>query len=86
MVWSRYGSNIVNIDLSQEIFAIDMLRSLEFSLKHRRKHVLRPLQLYYVRCILKSFESAIEFFFIVIITACTSSRVLLGHVKVLKGC
>ena len=31
---------IVNIDLSQEIFAIDMLRALKSSLKHRRKHVL----------------------------------------------
>ena len=37
---------IVNIDLSQEIFAIDMLRALKSSLKHRCKHVLRPLQLY----------------------------------------
>ena len=37
---------IVNIDVSQEIFAIDMLRALKSSLKHRRKHVLRPLQLY----------------------------------------
>ena len=37
---------IVNIDLSQEIFAIDMLRALKSSLKHRLKHVLRPLQLY----------------------------------------
>ena len=37
---------IVSIDLSQEIFAIDMLRALKSSLKHRRKHVLRPLQLY----------------------------------------
>ena len=36
----------VNIDLSQEIFAIDTLRALKSSLKHRRKHVLRPLQLY----------------------------------------
>ena len=33
---------IVNIDFSQEIFAIDMLRALKSSLKHRRKHVLRP--------------------------------------------
>ena len=31
---------IVNIDLSQEIFAIDMLRVLKSSLKHRRKHDL----------------------------------------------
>ena len=37
---------IVNIDLSQEIFEIDMLRSLKSSSKHHRKHVLRPLQLY----------------------------------------
>ena len=37
---------IVNIDLSQEIFAIDMSRALKSSLKHRRKNVLRPLQLY----------------------------------------
>ena len=37
---------IVNIDISQEIFGIDMLRALKFSSKHRRKHVLRPLQLY----------------------------------------
>ena len=33
----------VNIDLLQEIFAIDMLRA---ALKYSRKHVLRPLQLY----------------------------------------
>ena len=31
---------IVNIDLSQEIFAIDMLRASKSSLKHRRKRVL----------------------------------------------
>ena len=37
---------IVNIDLLQEIFAIDMLRALKSSLKHRCKYVLRPLQLY----------------------------------------
>ena len=35
--------NIVNIYLSQEIFATDMLRALKSSLKHRRK---RSLQLY----------------------------------------
>ena len=46
MVWSPYGSNDLNIDLSQEIFAIDMLRALKSSLKHRRKHVLRSSQLY----------------------------------------
>ena len=37
---------IVNVDLSQETFAIDMSRALKSSLMHRRKHVLRPLQLY----------------------------------------
>ena len=37
---------ITNIDVSQEIFAMDMLKALKSSLKHRRKHVLRPLQLY----------------------------------------
>ena len=31
---------IVDIDLSQEIFAIDMLRDLQSSLKHPRNHVL----------------------------------------------
>ena len=35
--------NIVNIYLSQEIFAIDIVRALKSSQKHRRK---RPLQLY----------------------------------------
>ena len=34
------------IDLSQELFAVNMLRTLKSSLKHRRKHVLRSLQLY----------------------------------------
>ena len=33
-------------DISQEIFSINMLTALKSSLKHRRKHVLRPLQLY----------------------------------------
>ena len=37
---------IISIDLSQEVFAIDMLRALKSYLKHRCKHVLRPLQLY----------------------------------------
>ena len=36
---------IAGIDLSQEIFAIDILRILKSSLKHRRKHVLRSLQI-----------------------------------------
>ena len=34
------------IGLSQELFAVNMLRTLKSSLKHRRKHVLRSLQLY----------------------------------------
>ena len=46
----KFGLHVVvmiaNIHLSQEIFAIDMVRALKFSLKHCRKHVLRPLQLY----------------------------------------
>ena len=37
---------ITGIDLSQEIFTVDMLRILKLSLKHRRKHVLRSFQLY----------------------------------------
>ena len=36
---------VTSFDISQEIFSIDMLTALKFSLKHRRKHVLRPLQL-----------------------------------------
>ena len=36
---------ITSIDVSEEIFATDMLKALKSSLKHRRKHVLRPLQL-----------------------------------------
>ena len=36
---------VTSIDISQEIFSIDVLRALKSSLKHRRKHVLRPLQL-----------------------------------------
>ena len=37
---------ITGIDLSQEIFAVNMLRTLKSSLKDRRKNVLRSLQLY----------------------------------------
>ena len=46
--WSSYGLvvMITSIDVSQEIFAMDMLKALKSSLKHRRKHVLQPLQLY----------------------------------------
>ena len=31
---------ITGIDFSQEIFAINTLKALKFSLKHRRKHIL----------------------------------------------
>ena len=37
---------IAGINISQEIFAVDVLTALKSSLKHRRKHVLRLLQLY----------------------------------------
>ena len=37
---------ITNIGLSQEMFAIDLLKALKSSLKHRRKQVLRRLRLY----------------------------------------
>ena len=37
---------VTSFDISHEIFLIDMLTALKSSLKHRRKHVLRSLQLY----------------------------------------
>ena len=37
---------ITSIDVSQEIFAMDILKALKSALKHHRKHVLRLLQLY----------------------------------------
>ena len=37
---------ITSIDVSQEIFAMNILKSFKSSLKYRRKHVLRHLQLY----------------------------------------
>ena len=37
---------VTSFDISQEIISIDMLTALKSSLKHRRKHVLRSLQLY----------------------------------------
>ena len=37
---------MAGIHVSQEIFAIDVLAALKSSLEHRRKHVLRLLQLY----------------------------------------
>ena len=36
---------VTSFDVSEEIFSIDMLTALKSSLKHRRKHVLRSLQL-----------------------------------------
>ena len=46
---------ITGIDLSQEIFAGNVLRTLKSSLKHRRKHVLRSLQLYGDQALVSSF-------------------------------
>ena len=46
---SRYGLVdvlIPSIDLSQEIFEIDILKALKPFLEHNRKHYLRLLQLY----------------------------------------
>ena len=37
---------ITNIDVSQEIFVMDILKALKSSFKHHHKHVLRLLQLY----------------------------------------
>ena len=37
---------IASFDTSQETFSVDILTALKSSLKHRRKHVLRSLQLY----------------------------------------
>ena len=37
---------ITSIDISQEIFAVDILKALKSYLKHHRKHALRLLQLY----------------------------------------
>ena len=37
---------ITGIDLPQEVFAVNVLRTLISSLKHRRIYVLRSLQLY----------------------------------------
>ena len=35
-----------SIDVSQEIFTMDILKALKSYLKHHRKHVLRLLQIY----------------------------------------
>ena len=43
-----YGHGLLSVvemttsfDISQELFSIDILTALKYSLKHRRKHVLR---------------------------------------------
>ena len=43
MAWSLM---ITSIDVSKEMFSMDMLKALKSSLKHHRKHALRPLQQY----------------------------------------
>ena len=56
---------ITSIDISQEIFATDILEALKPSLKHHRKHVLRLLQLYGfytfgINFPIKKFQKALE--------------------------
>ena len=46
MDWSPYRCNGPRNDLSQETFAIDIMTAFRYSLKHRRKHVLRSLRPY----------------------------------------
>ena len=43
---SPYNAMITSIDVSQEIFAMDIFKALKSSLKHYRKLVLQLLQLY----------------------------------------
>ena len=66
---------ITGIDLSQEIFAIDMLRALKSSLKHRRKHVLRSLQLYGDQATSENLKKKREYFHLQVIRPpqCSSS-------------
>ena len=44
MLWSSHGCNDGRysyfIDISQEIFAIDLLTAVKHSVEHRRKHVM----------------------------------------------
>ena len=42
----RCNHMITSIGVSQEIFAMDILKALKSSSTHYRKHVLRLLQLY----------------------------------------
>ena len=46
MAWFHSFVMITSINLSQEILAVNKLAALKSSLKHRRKHNLRLLQLY----------------------------------------
>ena len=46
MAWRHIVAMITNPDVSQEIFAMDILKALKSSLKHHRNHVLRLLRLY----------------------------------------
>ena len=53
---------IAGIHISQERFVIDVLTALKSSLEHRRKHVLRLLQLYgdqdlYLHCLAHALQS-----------------------------
>ena len=46
LIGFRIGVMITGVDISQEIFSIDMLTVLKSTLKHHRKHVLRSFQLH----------------------------------------
>ena len=46
MLGLHIAARITSIDLSQGIFALNMLTALESSLKHHCKHILRWLRLY----------------------------------------
>ena len=49
---------ITSINVSQEIFAMDILKALKSSLKHHRKHVLQLLQLYGDQALNRRYEYA----------------------------
>ena len=46
MPWLHIVVMIAGIHISQEIFAIDMLKALKPSLEHNRKHIVGLLRLY----------------------------------------
>ena len=56
-----------SFNISQEILSVDMLTALKSSLKHRRKHALRSLQLYgdqvliYLNCKRKTLEYSLRY-------------------------